>query len=133
METATPAPESRAFEPALHSPDTRKIAVVGKGGTGKTTISGTLARAIAGSGRRVWAIDADSSPNLGLTLGLSRDEVDALEPLPRTLLEERYDEAGKRSLHLPMPPAEGARRHGKAAPDGIRLLLMGKVGHAGAG
>ena len=36
-----------------------KIAVAGKGGAGKTTISGTLARALARAGHDVMAIDAD--------------------------------------------------------------------------
>ena len=48
-----------------------KIAVGGKGGVGKTFIAGGLAGFFAGSGRRVIAIDADASPNLALTLGLS--------------------------------------------------------------
>lgn len=115
------------------APQGRKIAVAGKGGTGKTTLAGTLARGIARAGRRVWAIDADSNPNLGLTLGLSRDGLEAVRPLPRTLLEERRDAEGKRSLHLGASPAEIARRHGAPAPDGITLLLMGTVDHAGAG
>ena len=46
-----------------------KIAIAGKGGSGKTTIAGTLARALArSSDRGVLAIDADSNPNLGVTL-----------------------------------------------------------------
>jgi CO dehydrogenase maturation factor len=65
-----------------------KIAIAGKGGTGKTTIIGTLACIFARRGQRVLAIDADSNPNLALTLGVSRDEAAALAPLPRTLLEE---------------------------------------------
>jgi len=43
-----------------------KIAVVGKGGSGKTTTWRTCAR----SGRRTPALDCDSNPNLGISLGL---------------------------------------------------------------
>lgn len=110
-----------------------KIAIAGKGGSGKTTIAGTLARILARRGREVWAIDADSAPNLGLTLGLPREDLPGLTPLPRTLLEEQTDEAGKRSLRLAMPPAEVARVHGVSTPDGAKLLLMARVDHAGAG
>ncbi|MEO5790504.1 MAG: AAA family ATPase, partial [Gaiellaceae bacterium] len=41
-----------------------KLAVAGKGGSGKTSISGTMARLLARDGRKVLAIDGDSSPNL---------------------------------------------------------------------
>ena len=110
-----------------------KIAIAGKGGTGKTTIVGTLARLFARQGRRVLAIDADSNPNLALTLGLSRDETAALAPLPRTLLEERIDDVGTKTVVLRMSPAEIARQYGVSTPDGVTMMLMGKVDHAGAG
>lgn len=141
MEPATPAPRCPNADALaggrpeldLSAPAPRRLAVAGKGGTGKTTISGTLARQIAARGRKVWAIDADSTPNLGLTLGLDRDELDAVEPLPRGLLQQTTDEEGNRKLFLPISPAEVVERYGVAAPDGIRLLLMGRVDHAGAG
>lgn len=136
-EGSTPDTSIAGWHPELDLDElrARKIAVAGKGGTGKTTISGTLARAVARRrpGRAVWAIDADSNPNLGLTLGLPREALEGIEPLPRTLLEERDDDAGERSLHLAMPPAEVARRYGTQAPDGVTLVLMGTVAHAGAG
>ncbi|MDQ3518083.1 MAG: AAA family ATPase, partial [Gemmatimonadota bacterium] len=43
-----------------------RVAIAGKGGTGKTTISGTLARVLARQGRQVLAIDADTTPNLAV-------------------------------------------------------------------
>lgn len=110
-----------------------KIAIAGKGGTGKTTIVGTLARVFARQGRRVLAIDADSNPNLGLTLGLSRDETAALSALPRTLLEDRTDADGNKTVGLRIPAEEIARQYGVATPDGVTMMLMGKVDHAGAG
>ncbi|MEO7397521.1 MAG: AAA family ATPase, partial [Ilumatobacteraceae bacterium] len=42
-----------------------KIAVVGKGGSGKTTTSAILARTLARDGHSVLALDCDSNPNLG--------------------------------------------------------------------
>jgi Mrp family chromosome partitioning ATPase len=47
-----------------------KIAVAGKGGSGKTTLAGTLARVLGRRGQAVLAIDADTNPNLAITLGL---------------------------------------------------------------
>lgn len=59
-----------------------KLGVIGKGGAGNTTVAALLARVWSGRGFRVIAIDADSNPNLGLSLGLSLDEVAALAPVP---------------------------------------------------
>lgn len=109
------------------------IAIAGKGGSGKTTIAGTMARTIARAGGEVWAIDADSTPNLGITLGLSRDESAAVQPIPRSILHEDKDDEGKRRLTLSMPPADVVARYGANTPDAVRLLLMGRVDHAGAG
>lgn len=112
---------------------TKKIAIAGKGGTGKTTVAGTLARLAARRGKEVWAIDADSNPNLAVTLGLDPSKLSELLPLPRTLLEESQDEDGKRKLELKRPAREVAEQFGAVGPDGVRLLLMGRVDHAGAG
>ena len=111
----------------------KKIAIAGKGGSGKTTIAGLLARSAARRGHPVWAIDADTNPNLGLSLGLPRDRLGELMPMPHTILEERTDESGKRSLTLSIPATEVASSFGIPTPDGVILLLMGTVDHAGAG
>ncbi len=50
-----------------------KIAVAGKGGSGKTTIAGVVARLLAEEGREVLTIDADENPNLGISLGMGVD------------------------------------------------------------
>jgi CO dehydrogenase maturation factor len=109
------------------------IAIAGKGGSGKTTIAGTLARALARGGREVWAIDADSTPNLGITLGLSREQSAALAPIPRSILHEDKDHEGKRRLTLAVSPSAVVQQYGVDTPDCVRLLLMGRVDHAGAG
>ncbi len=110
-----------------------KIAIAGKGGTGKTTLAGTIARLIARKGHEVWAIDADSNPNLAITLGLTEAETSELLPIPRTILEESKDEEGKRKLELKMPAREVCEQFGVTAPDNVKLLMMGQVDHAGAG
>lgn len=105
-----------------------KLAVAGKGGSGKTSISGTMARLLARSGRQVLAIDGDSNPNLALTLGISPDSIEELPTLPRGLLERT--EGGTR---LSRTLDELCASHSLRAPDGVTLLVMAHPQHAGAG
>ena len=111
----------------------RRIAVCGKGGSGKTTIAGTLARVLAQRGHRVIAIDGDSNPNLAITLGIPPDRAATLTPLPRTLLERRVDESGTTRVVLAEPAEAIIQEYGIPAPDGVTLLLMGRVDHGGVG
>ncbi|HEV2666404.1 MAG TPA: AAA family ATPase, partial [Blastocatellia bacterium] len=53
-----------------------KIGISGKGGSGKTTISATLARVFARQGASVLAIDGDPNPNLGMALGLKPETLE---------------------------------------------------------
>ncbi len=110
-----------------------KIAVSGKGGSGKTTIAGTLARAFGRMGQRVLAIDADSNPNLATLLGMSREEAAGIVPLPRDLLKEDTDASGNRIFKLAMKPDAIAEAYGVKVPDNVTLLVGGKVYHAGSG
>ena len=110
-----------------------KIAVAGKGGSGKTTLAATLARLAARQGRDVVAVDGDSNPNLALALGLSPERANAIPPVPRDVIVDKPLEDGRKTSVLTMTAAEVVRRHGVDAPDGVRVLVMGRVGHAGAG
>lgn len=111
-----------------------KIAIAGKGGSGKTTIAGTLARALARhSGHGVLAIDADSNPNLGVTLGLSRDEISRLRPLDQSIVKRVADGEGKTKVVLSRAADEIVRDYSTMTRDDVSLLLMGRVEHAGAG
>ncbi len=101
-----------------------KLGVVGKGGVGKTTVSGLLCRAFAGQGRRVVAIDTDSNPNLGLSLGLSLQDTEAVPELPRALV---VGAAGSRAA------GELIQEYGRDTPAGPVLLSAIRVAEAGAG
>lgn len=112
-----------------------KIAVAGKGGSGKTTIAGTLARMMAGelNFQNLVAIDGDSNPNLGNTLGLPREEIANIAPMPRSVVKRITDDDGKAKLVLAMKPDEIINEYGIHTPDGVKLLLMAGIDHAGAG
>lgn len=110
-----------------------KVAISGKGGSGKTTISATLARLFAQRGFSVLAIDGDPNPNLGVALGVGALELATLQPVPRSILDQQTNAAGVNQVSLAQPIETIAADHGVAAPDGITLLLSGRVDHAGAG
>lgn len=110
-----------------------RIAVTGKGGVGKTTISGTLSRILARGDKRVLALDADSNPNLGHALGLPRLRAGETEAVPQGLTEWREDENGRAYVHLHEPVRHLISEYGVGAPDGVQLLVMGKVLQASIG
>lgn len=110
-----------------------RLAIAGKGGTGKTTISGTLSRVLARQGRSVIAIDADTNPNLATVLGVPPDEAQQITALPRTLMERRTEADGTTRVVFNADAEAVLRQYGAAAPDGVRLVVMGKVNHGGAG
>jgi CO dehydrogenase maturation factor len=110
-----------------------RLAIAGKGGTGKTTISGTLARLFAREGHTVVAIDADTNPNLATMLGLAPDALQGIAALPRNLMERRTEPDGTTRLVFTADPEEILRQYGAPAPDGVQLIVMGKVHHGGAG
>ena len=99
-----------------------KIAITGKGGSGKTTVAGALARRLANTGHRVVAVDADPNPNLGVSLGLPKESVETLRPILNALLESGHTHDD------PTPaPDELLDRYGVPAPDGIVLIATGKI------
>ena len=105
-----------------------KLAIAGKGGSGKTSISGTMARLLAREGRSVLAIDGDSNPNLALTLGLPPEAMTGMPTLTRDML--RRTDSGS---ELTKPLDEICDSHSVDAPDGVTLLVMANPQHAGTG
>ena len=110
-----------------------RIAIAGKGGSGKTTIAGTLARVLAQSGRQVIAVDADTNPNLSTTLGVPTDAATRIVSLPRSLLAKQTRPDGTVVSVFTADPLQVLEDYGVTAPDGVRLMVMGAVGHGGAG
>jgi CO dehydrogenase maturation factor len=116
-----------------------KIVVVGKGGAGKTTLTAVLARLLARAGAPVIAVDADEQRNLAVTLGVPLSEAAEIVPVAAAAdyVEEktgaRPGEGTGVMLRLNPDTADVVDRLAVAAPDGIRLLVMGGVARAGGG
>ncbi len=96
-----------------------KVAVVGKGGSGKTTTAAVLARTLGRHGHPVVALDCDTNPNLGISLGLGEDETDRLVAM-RQALDDAEEE------HAP-GWEELLDRFGSSAPDGVRLAVVTQI------
>jgi CO dehydrogenase maturation factor len=107
-----------------------KIAISGKGGVGKTTLAGTLARLFARDGYNVLAIDADPSMNLGSSIGIKQ--------LPKPVTEHRelvQERAGMPMGMFKLNPKvdDVVQMCGCTGPDNVKLVVMGTVDTGGSG
>lgn len=110
-----------------------KIATVGKGGSGKTTIAGVLARIFADENRNILAIDGDPNPNLALTLGMTREAADRITYIPSNLMSIKSSKDGVTILEPSIPRDEIMRLYAHKATKNVDLIVMGKPAHGTAG
>ncbi|MFQ5707591.1 MAG: AAA family ATPase [bacterium] len=101
-----------------------RIAIAGKGGVGKTTLTALLALGLFEKGYQTLAVDSDANPNLGLSLGVSPEEASAI----KTLLELNEDS----SLHS-FRKGKDLREFSYKTPAGVSLTVLGRVNHADTG
>ena len=112
-----------------------KIAVSGKGGVGKTLTAGGLAYAFARRGLKTIAIDADTSPNLALTLGMSPEEARKILPIAdnKELLESKTNTGYSGVFRLSFTVDDIVRDFSVETPFGVNLIVMGTVKSMGSG
>jgi CO dehydrogenase maturation factor len=114
-----------------------KLAITGKGGVGKTTLTALLAQSYADIGRQVLAADADPSPCLGGALGFPAEVRAQLQPIAEmdALIEERTGAkpgtvGGFFTLN---PRVDDIPERFSVLHRGVRLLEMGSVDLGGSG
>lgn len=114
-----------------------KLALSGKGGVGKTTLSSLLARIYAAKGHHVLAIDANPDANFGAALGMPIEEIQKITPIAEMseLIEERT--GAKPGTSAPFfklnPKVDDIPDRFSVERDGVRLLMLGTVDTGGMG
>jgi CO dehydrogenase maturation factor len=108
-----------------------KIAIGGKGGVGKTTLTALLAGLFSESSR-VSVVDADPSLNLARALGIPTEQAARLIPLAemKDLIQERVGSGGLFKLN---PKVDDLADKISYTYNGIRLFVMGTIVRGGAG
>ncbi len=107
-----------------------KLAITGKGGVGKTTLTVLLARALAKS-YSVTVVDADPCMNLALALGIPQDKLKSITPLSDQQ-DIIHDRVGEGMIRL-NPQVDDLADKVSLVHEGIRLLIMGTIVKGGGG
>ena len=114
-----------------------KLAIGGKGGVGKTTITGLLARILAAKneGGSVIAIDADPVTNLAAALGIPEDKpITPISQLSDLIAERTGAKPGTMGGFFTLnPKVDDIPDRFSLERDGVKLLVMGTVQQGGSG
>lgn len=113
------------------------MAVAGKGGVGKTTVVGSLARVWARDGKKVLAVDADPSAHLYSVLEIPRASMPVPISSELDLIEERTGArpGAKIGPFFRLNPKvdDIPEKYSRVGADGVRLLVLGTIRAAGSG
>jgi len=106
-----------------------KLAVAGKGGVGKTSVTAWVGDYLARCGEEVWLVDADTALSLGQALGLAESEIPTPLIQEKELIRERV---GEGLIHLNPEVQDLPERLAKQVGN-LNLLVMGSIAAAGGG
>ncbi len=109
-----------------------KIAVSGKGGVGKTTVSANLVYLFAREGYNVYAVDADPDASLGLALGIDPKKLENLTPLVEMKEVINEKSGGGGAFYVLNPDVDDVIENYSIKEGNIRFLMMGGVKQGGS-
>lgn len=109
-----------------------KIAVSGKGGVGKTTVSANLVKFLASEGYQVIAVDADPDTSLGMVLGLPEDQLANQQPVVdmRQIIADKTGGSG--AFFSLNPDVDDLLNDYTVKQGNINFLKMGAVKQGGS-
>lgn len=114
-----------------------KIAISGKGGVGKTTLAGVMARILGARGHKVLAIDADPDSNLADAIGVEASKLKGMKPLAqmKEFIEERTGakKGDYGSFFRLNPKVDDIPDRFAVEKDGIKLVVVGDIQRGGGG
>lgn len=114
-----------------------KIAISGKGGVGKTTLAGVMARILGARGKRVIALDADPDSNLASAIGIGENEINKVQPLAQMqeFIEERTGtKKGQYGAFFQINPrVDDILERFSLEKEGVSLIMLGSIPQGGGG
>jgi CO dehydrogenase maturation factor len=111
-----------------------KIAISGKGGTGKTTLSALIIEHVAALGHGVLAVDADPDPNLAQALGFAdADEIVPISHMKELIKERIGSDISGGSFFKLNPKVDDIPDRFSLSRGNLKLISMGHVEEGGAG
>jgi CO dehydrogenase maturation factor len=114
-----------------------KIAISGKGGVGKTTLAGVMARILSERGNKVLAIDADPDSNLASAIGFTEEESKKVKPLAMMdeFIEERTgSKKGQYGSFFKLnPKVDDIPDRFSIQKENVKLVVLGNIAQGGGG
>lgn len=106
------------------------MVVTGRAGSGKSTLSGSMARVAAAKGLEVLVVHDQSGGTLGVALGEDPDAGGLV--IPEDLLARTRGPDGESAFELAKSPAEIVTDYGRSPADGVTLVELSPTTHTGS-